>query len=159
MGVCFVLSSINLNYELGIMYQKKTYYIALIGGISLIATLVLNTALVPVMAVWGALLSLLGVNLIRLFSTLYANRLCGAALIRLDLKRALAMILLVLGAALLGHFFSQNLSLLLALLSKSMLWVAVMVVLFLSPIMDPSIMKACRKTVKSLIQAKRPGQF
>lgn len=157
MGVCFVLSSINQNYELGIMYQKKTQFIAAIGGISLIATLVLNSILVPVIAVWGALLSLLGVNLIRLMATLWANRLCGGALIRLDLKRAMVMVLLVLAVAVLANATAQNLSFLLGCVLKGVLWLVVMALFFFSPIMDPDIAHLCRKKVKSLIQDRRPG--
>jgi hypothetical protein len=69
------------------------------------------------------------------------------------------MILLVLGVALLAHFLTQNMSLVMGLLLKSMMWVAVMALLFFSPIMNPDIAQACRKTVKILIQDKRPGQL
>ncbi len=152
LGVCFVLSSINQNYELGIMYQKKTYYIALIGGISLAATVVLNIILVPMFAVWGALLALLAVNIIRLVATLRVNRLCAAALIHLDLKRAVVMLMVALLVAVLTHELTATLSLVFRLLIKSMSWLAVAVVLLFSTIMDPSIAKAARKLVKSCVQ-------
>lgn len=137
LGLCFVLSSINQNYELGILYQKKTAYIAWIGGLSLVATVVLNTALVPAWAIWGAVGALLSVNIIRLGATLWANRLCGATLIRLDLLRACGMLLLVLIASLLAHQLSGSWWVI--LLVKMLIWLAVMLLLFLSPIMDAAI--------------------
>ncbi|GAC13706.1 lipopolysaccharide biosynthesis protein [Aliiglaciecola lipolytica] len=88
LGLSFVLSSLNLNIELGIFYNKKTWAIPLIGFITLAVGIPANYLLIHQFGIYGAGLALLFVNIVRLVTTVLINSVLGSPFITLDWSRA-----------------------------------------------------------------------
>jgi O-antigen/teichoic acid export membrane protein len=84
LGLCFVLSSLNLNIQLGIIYQKKTWTIPVIGLVALLASVPANYLLIGKFGILGAALALLLINILRIATTLTINLLIGTRLINID---------------------------------------------------------------------------
>ena len=104
MGLCFVLSSINQNVELGLLYEKKTGIIAYIGIACFMLCIPINYALISLFNAMGAVYALLLVNIVRLLMTTWASKKIGADLIKLDWASAILIMLL---ATSIGIFFTQ----------------------------------------------------
>lgn len=83
-----ILAAVNLNIELGIVFQKRTWIIATIGLASLVIAIVANFILVARMGPMGAAFAWFIVNLARLVMTVVANARWGHAAIRLSWPRA-----------------------------------------------------------------------
>lgn len=97
LGISFVLSSLNLNIELGIFYNKKTWVIPVIGFVSLGVGIPANYIFVSQFGIFGAALALLTVNIVRLASTVLMNSMVGSPFIVVDWKRAISI--MVFGCA------------------------------------------------------------
>jgi len=88
LALSHVVSAINLNMELGILYQKRTALIPAIAVISLGLAIGSNWVLVARYGVLGAALSFLLINIARLLMTVAANYRWGTRAITLDWPRA-----------------------------------------------------------------------
>ncbi|GAA0856486.1 lipopolysaccharide biosynthesis protein [Aliiglaciecola litoralis] len=94
LGLSFVLSSLNLNIELGIFYNKKTWAIPIIGFVTLGVGIPANYVFISQFGIMGAGLALVAVNIVRISTTVLVNSVLGSPLIRIDWKRAIAIMAL-----------------------------------------------------------------
>lgn len=92
LGVCYVLSSLNMNIEIGIFYTKKTTIVPIIGVVTLLISLPLYYWLIPELGMIGAAVALILVNSIRLFLTVIANYYVGTRSVSLDWVKAIVLI-------------------------------------------------------------------
>lgn len=105
MGLSLVLTSINQNIELGILFSKKTSSIAYIGIASFLICIPSNWLFISQFGVLGAVYSLVFVNLFRLVLTIWANDKKGTKSVKLDWPRS---ILILLIATFVGQYFVQS---------------------------------------------------
>lgn len=144
LALCYALSSINLNIELGILYQKQTWAIATIAFITLGLSIPCNYLLIDIFGINGAAYAYILINIIRLALTVLANSRVGASLIRLDWMRAAVILILATGLGVITtHQNNTNLA-----------WIAVKLALFsgfiLLTITTPILDKANRRLIASL---------
>lgn len=92
LGLCFILSSLNLNIEIGIAYMKKTWAIPLIGLVVLVSSIPANYFLIGRYGILGASLALLLVNTLRIVTTVAINSILGTRSIHIDWKRTVGIL-------------------------------------------------------------------
>lgn len=100
LGLCTVLASINFNLELGLHFSKRTWGLPIITASALAASLPLNWWLSMKYGALGTALALVGVNVVRIITTLAVNARFGSTKVRLDWPRAIAIMGTTLVAAL-----------------------------------------------------------
>jgi O-antigen/teichoic acid export membrane protein len=100
LGLCTILASINFNLELGIHYSKRTWALPVSTTVTLAASLPLNWWLSLHYAALGTALAQVGVNVVRIMSTLVLNARVGSREVQLDWPRATAIMSATLIAAL-----------------------------------------------------------
>ncbi len=100
LGLCTILASINFNLELGIHYSKRTWALPVCTAATLAASLPLNWWLSLNYGALGTALALVGVNVVRILTTLVMNARVGSREVRLDWPRAVAIMSATLIAAL-----------------------------------------------------------
>jgi O-antigen/teichoic acid export membrane protein len=148
LGLCFVLSSLNLNIQLGIIYQKKTWTIPVIGLVALLASVPANYLLIGKFGILGAALALLLINILRIATTLTINLLIGTRLINIDWPRAIAIAFIGTAIGVLAiNSFPQGFSIQWSVI-KLLVIAGFVLFLFVTPLLD-------RKTKLELAALRR----
>lgn len=88
-----ILSSLNLNIEIGLQYAKRTWLIPAIGIASLLLAVPITYACVHAFGMLGAALAFVLVNILRLAATVVANARIGTPEVRLDWPRTAAILI------------------------------------------------------------------
>jgi O-antigen/teichoic acid export membrane protein len=100
LGLGCVLASVNFNLELGIHYSKKTWALPVITAVTLLACVVLNWRLSLHYGALGTALAFIAVNIVRILTTVVMNARVGSRDVRLDWRRAVAIMAVTLVVAL-----------------------------------------------------------
>lgn len=79
LALSYVLASVTLNIELGLVYNKRTGLIALVGVASLFVSVGINLMLIPLFGAIGAGITAVVVGVVRLLSTVILNARFGVA--------------------------------------------------------------------------------
>ncbi len=105
LGLCYALASVNVNMELGIVYERNTWAIPMIAVVTLLVSVPANYLLVGRAGAPGAAQAYVLVNILRLGLTIVANRRWGSRQVSLDWPRASAILGLSCLVGLLGSAF------------------------------------------------------
>lgn len=136
LGLCFVISSLNLNIQLGIIYQKKTRIIPIIGLVVLTASIPANYLLIGKFGILGAALALLLMNSLRIVLTLIFNLSIGTRMINIDWPRAIAIVFIgTLAGVLVVGLMPQGISIQ-GVLIKLLIAALFVLMLFKTPLLD-----------------------
>jgi O-antigen/teichoic acid export membrane protein len=144
LALSFVLASLNLNIELGILYAKRTAIVPIIGMIALAASVSLNFVLIPLYGAMGAAVTAVIVGIVRLLLTAAANGRWGTPDVSTNWPR---VIFVLTGATLLGILAtSQSLAALTVttLTIRAVLWLLFALALFVALVRNSFSMMVSR---------------
>jgi peptidoglycan biosynthesis protein MviN/MurJ (putative lipid II flippase) len=133
LGLSFVLASLNLNIELGILYAKRTTIVPAIGLIALALSVCLNVLFIPVYGAIAAAVNAAAVGFFRLLLTVAANRRWGTPEVRTHWAGVTFVLVVAtsLGILTASPLLSQPGMTTIAV--RALLWLGLVVALLLSP--------------------------
>ncbi|MBI1398052.1 MAG: oligosaccharide flippase family protein [Betaproteobacteria bacterium] len=136
LALCFVLASLNLNFEIGLYYTRATWAIPLVGILSLAVCIPADYYLVARFGAMGAAMALVLVNVARIAATLWFNARYGTRRITLDWTRTVALLTLSTAAGVVVTTRFVLAPTLMTFSVKVLLFLLITAGAFVSPLLD-----------------------